>query len=49
MAEFFLPDNSKIIKKTNWRPGHNLEEGLEKTIKWFKDHLEIYKPEIYNI
>jgi UDP-glucose 4-epimerase len=31
-------DNSVANKKLGWRPKYTLEEGLEKTIKWYKNH-----------
>ena len=30
-------DNAKIIETINWHPKHTLEEGLLKTIKWYKN------------
>ena len=30
-------DNAKIIETINWHPNHTLEEGLLKTIKWYKN------------
>ncbi|MFT6814175.1 MAG: NAD dependent epimerase/dehydratase [Sphingobacteriales bacterium] len=43
--------NEKIIKHTNWRPEHNLEQGIAKTIEWFrnKENLAAYKSDIYNV
>lgn len=43
--------NEKILKLTNWKPQTLLEDGIAKTIKWFKDPKNIarYKSEIYNI
>ena len=43
--------NQKIRKETNWKPEHNLKQGLEKTIEWFKnpENLKQYKSNIYNI
>ena len=32
-------DYSKAKKELNWQPKYNLEEGLKKTVKWFKEHL----------
>jgi NAD dependent epimerase/dehydratase len=29
-------DNSKILAKTRWRPRHDLEQGLQKTVEWFR-------------
>ena len=42
-------DNSKIKSLTSWKSKYNLKDGLSETIDWFKDNLELYKPEIYNI
>jgi len=42
-------DNSKLKRITNWDSQYNLEAGLKETISWFKDNLEFYKPEIYNV
>ncbi len=43
--------NKKLIKLTNWKQKYSLDEGLLKTIEWFKkpDNLKGYKPEIYNV
>jgi len=30
-------DNAKIIETINWHPSHTLEEGLLKTINWYKN------------
>jgi NAD dependent epimerase/dehydratase len=40
--------NAKILKETNWKPEYNLRSGLEETVNWIKDNLDIYKPDIYN-
>ena len=42
-------DNRKLIEKTNWRPRYTLDQGLEKTVAWLKDHLDFYKASIYNV
>jgi NAD dependent epimerase/dehydratase len=34
-------DNSKILKLTNWRSEIDLDEGLKKTIEWFKKNKTI--------
>ena len=43
-------DNSLIESLTSWRPQHTLEDGLRKTIDWFRQpaNLAKYKPDIYN-
>jgi NAD dependent epimerase/dehydratase len=50
-VERLLGGNEKIKKLTNWSPRYSLEEGLTETIEWFRTskHLELYKPEIYNV
>lgn len=44
-------DNSKLKKLTGFSPQHTLEEGLEKTINWFIDPINLsqYKMDIYNV
>jgi len=42
-------DNRKAKKLLNWSPKFSLEEGLERTIDWFKENKSSYKPEIYNV
>jgi len=42
-------DYSKARKLTGWKPRYTLEEGLEKTIDWFRENLNIYKEGIYNV
>lgn len=43
-----LCDVSQLRKATGWVPRHSLDEGLEKTVSWLKDHLALYKPDTYN-
>ena len=40
-------DNSKILRLTEWRPLHSLEQGLGETIEWLRRHQARYKPELY--
>jgi NAD dependent epimerase/dehydratase len=44
-------DNTKIIKNTNWKVQHSLEQGLQETIEWFsnQENLKQYKAGIYNV
>lgn len=44
-----LCNNDKIIANTNWKPQYNLKTGLTETIKFLKENLHLYKPEIYNV
>jgi NDP-hexose 4,6-dehydratase len=44
-------DASRLRNATGWAPAHNLQEGLEETIGFFRDpaNLARYKTSIYNI
>ena len=42
-------NNNKAKELIDWQPKMSLDEGLEKTINWFKANAEEYKSEIYNI
>ena len=48
-VERLLCDNTKIKEYTDWSPQVSLESGLEDTVKWLKDNLQFYKPELYNV
>lgn len=42
-------DNSKIRHYTGWEPQYDLKSGLQETIKWIAENLNLYKAEIYNV
>lgn len=42
-----LSDNSYAYQTLGWQPETTLDQGLEKTITWIKNHLELYKIGIY--
>jgi NAD dependent epimerase/dehydratase len=46
-----LGDNQKLLRQTKWNQKYDLEQGLKKTIDWFKtnDHLERYKSNLFNV
>lgn len=44
-----LGSNEKIKMLTDWEPRFTFEEGLAQTIDFFRDNLEKYKGDIYNI
>ncbi|MBN1384699.1 MAG: GDP-mannose 4,6-dehydratase [Elusimicrobia bacterium] len=48
-VERLLADNKKAKKLLGWTPKVSLEQGLEETIKWFRDNLKSYKTDIYNV
>lgn len=35
-------DINKINSELGWKPEHSIEEGLKKTIEWFKDNIKLY-------
>ncbi len=42
-------NNAKVRSQVGWEPRVSLDEGLRKTIEWYAEHLDDFKPEIYNI
>lgn len=44
-----LGSNEKIKRLTNWKPMYTFEQGIEKTIEFFRNNLNKYKVDIYNI
>ncbi|MGD1151743.1 MAG: GDP-mannose 4,6-dehydratase [Syntrophales bacterium] len=43
-----LCDSNLLRAGTSWVPKYSLDEGLEKTVAWLKDHLMLYKHDTYN-
>lgn len=41
-------NNDRIQEHTDWTPAYTLDAGLKETVAWIREHLAIYKPEIYN-
>jgi CDP-glucose 4,6-dehydratase len=39
---YFKYDSTATRKLLNWSPTYSLEEGIENTIKWFKEHIYLY-------
>ncbi|RBP58087.1 dTDP-glucose 4,6-dehydratase [Alkalibaculum bacchi] len=44
-----LGSNEKIKRLTNWIPKYTFEQGIAETIDFFKNNLDKYKIDIYNI
>lgn len=44
-----LGSNEKIKRLTGWEPSYSLAEGLAETIEFFRDKLDMYKVDIYNM
>jgi len=53
------PENSEVMRLiactdkaaelTGWRPQHALRDGLKRVAEYITEHLDLYKPEIYNV
>ena len=48
-VERLLCDAGKARDLLKWAPRYTLEQGLERTIEWFRLHLSRYKANIYNV
>ena len=48
-VERLLADTSKAEQLLGWTPDVDLEEGLRRTIEWFRGFLDVYKPSLYNL
>lgn len=44
-----LGANAKIKELTDWQQKYTFAEGIAETIAWLREHLDAYKPDIYNI
>jgi len=44
-----LGSNAKIKRLTDWKQGYTFEEGIAETIAWIREHMDVYKPDIYNV
>jgi len=50
-VERLLGSNAKIRELCGWAPRQTLDQGLDETIRWFRDPLNLqkYKPSLYNL
>lgn len=39
----------KIADLTGWQPEVTLREGLTRTAEYVRSHIDLYKPDIYNV
>ena len=42
-------DNTRAAEILDWKPRKNLQEGLDLTIAWMRDHIASYKPGMYAV
>ncbi len=48
-THFWVADITKIKKILQWKPKYKLQDGLKKTILWFKNHEEVRKIYKYHL
>jgi len=48
-VERLLADRTVAREVLGWEPAVSLEEGLERTIEWMRQHLERYRPDVHTI
>ena len=41
--------NKKAIQMFGWKPEFSLQQGLKKTINFVQNHMDYYKPNLYNL
>ena len=41
-------DNTKAKELLKWEPKISLDEGLNETVGWLSNNIQLYKPELYN-
>ncbi len=39
---FWQADISRTVSELTWRPRFTLEQGLDKSINWFKENINLY-------
>nr|WP_075577292.1 NAD-dependent 4,6-dehydratase LegB [Olsenella timonensis] len=44
-----LGSGEKMRELTGWKPAYTFEQGIAETIEWMREHLDAYKPSIYNV
>ncbi len=44
-----ISDNSLARDKLGWEPQVSLDVGLDKTITWMRDHIDLYRPAQYEV
>ncbi|MEA2460108.1 MAG: hypothetical protein QOH90_285, partial [Actinomycetota bacterium] len=44
-----LADNRLAAERIDWKPSKTLEDGLSETIEWIRDHIDSYRPGIYEV
>lgn len=48
-VEVLICDNTRADTILGWRPTISLDEGLNRTIAWMREHIASYKPRMYTV
>jgi len=48
-VERLLSDDGRAKQLIGWSPQITLDEGLQLTIAWIREHLDLYRPGVYEI
>ena len=48
-VERLLGDATKLKTMTGWAPQYTFEQGLAETVKFLRENLSQYKPDVYNV
>jgi len=46
-VERLFCDNSRLVQNTKWQPQFTLRQGLEQTIGWIRNNINLYKTDLY--
>ncbi|MBP1694236.1 MAG: dTDP-glucose 4,6-dehydratase [Chloroflexi bacterium] len=44
-----LSDNTRACQRLGWEPLVSLGQGLQETIRWIDEHIDLYQPGVYQI
>jgi len=44
-----LASNEKAKQRLDWQPAVRLDDGLERTVRWFKHRMDFYKSDLYHV
>jgi NAD dependent epimerase/dehydratase len=48
-VERLFASNQAAREKLNWQPKVGLKEGLERTVRWFRDRVDQYRKDLYHV